>query len=418
MAAAVLAGLAFVAMQYASRGALPHPFNADPSEARMDFYNTAFWAHVPGAYNIWHSVYPPLSFVFVRLFTNASCYALTPYAARACDPAAAWAIVAFYLANGGLAFLAFWRSSAATAVPRTLALCLGLPMLYSLDLANLIIPCFTAFVLAEGGLLRARWARRLCLALSLNFKPYLLVMAIPRLLRLRIGWLVGVGVAGVIVYLVTLALFGAGSPRALLEDVYVYASSQTQAYADVNHLTAIAARSANLWQLTMPAVLRLGQGVSIGGFLVAALSRRPVNGRWLAALALTWVCGEGALHTQGFSADYTQIFLIFIVFLDAEATSASLFIRVLAYLLCFSPDITLLHVDTVSRVGFYSGRTSLVDFDLSFSQFVRPMLVVFMQIGLTGLVWRDAIRPKLASHHEGEQRRCRPYVRRHLTDVT
>ena len=50
---------------------------------------------------------------------------------------------------------------------------LGLPMLYALERGNLLILCFTCFVLGYGDLLRQRWLRCLALASAMNFKPYL-----------------------------------------------------------------------------------------------------------------------------------------------------------------------------------------------------------------------------------------------------
>jgi hypothetical protein len=389
MAAAVLVGLAFVAQHYLVRGHLPRPFNADPSQSLMDFYNTAFWANRPGAYNAWHTVYPPLSFLFSRLVTHHACYAGAADHARTCDPIAAWVIVGFYLVNIVLVALALRRSKVTVAVPRTLALCFGLPMLYGLELANLIIPCFSFFVLAEGGLLRFRWARHLCRGLAFNFKLYLLILGLPALIRGRIRWLIGVGGACLLVYLVTFLIYGSGTPRELIADLFFYAHGQSKLFGDENHLGAIAAQSQDLWSHTLPAVLRMGECIALVGILTGALSKRAVDSRRLSALALSLVCAEAALHTQGYSADYTQIFLIFMLFLETEWDPASSFVTLSAYLLCISFDHTLVHAESIVRRSFFSGRLVQVDFDLTLSQFIRPLLVVFIQGGLTCMVLRE-----------------------------
>lgn len=388
LAAAVLAGLVYVAQHYLAWGALPRPFNSDPSQSLMDFYNTAYWANRPGAYDIWHTVYPPLSLLFARLISRHGCYAGTPYDARACDPSAVWFIVAFYILNIALVFLTFRRSKAVSAVPRTFALCFGLPMLYGLDLANLIIPCFTFFVLAEGGLVRSRWLRHLCRALAFNFKLYLLVVALPFALQRRVRWVVGAGVAFLIIYLITLVIYRSGTPWQILKDLFYYAQVQSGVYLEENHLPAISAASHDVWRRTAPIVLRIGEGIALGGVFAGIWSKVAVDRRRLAALALSVLCTEAALHTQGFSADYTQVFLIFLLFLEREWTPPSAFVTVMAYLLCVSGDVTILHADSVFRTGYLSGATVRVDFGLTVSQFLRPLIVVFIQIGLTWMIVR------------------------------
>jgi hypothetical protein len=389
MAAAVLASLVYVAHQFSVWGHLPRPFHSDPSQSLMDFYNTAYWANRPGAYTIWHSVYPPLSFVFTRLITHRACYARTPFDARACDPAAVWFIVAFYLLNLALVFLSLRRSKDAVAIPRTLALCLGLPMLYGLELANLIIPCFTFFVLAEGELLRSATARQFCRAIAFNFKLYLLVIAVPRLLRLRVRWMIGLGGACLIVYLITFMLYGSGTPGEIITDLISYARGESKIFLVENHLSAISASSNDIWNHMLPLVLRVGEFVALAGILAGLPPKGVTNGRRLSALALSLVCAEAAIHTQGFSADYTQIFLIFLIFLDRDWNAWSAVVTITAYLLCVSADRDLIPAYSQSMLSFFSGTTVQVDFGLALSQFVRPILLVIIQFGLAGLIWRD-----------------------------
>lgn len=396
MAAVVLASLVYVALQYGVWGHLPRPFHSDPSQSLMDFYNTAYWANRPGAYTVWHTVYPPLSFVFARLITRRACYAGTPFDARSCDPAAVWLIVAFYLANVALVYLSLRRSRQAVAIPRTLALCVGLPMLYGLELANLIIPCFTFFVLAEGALLRSAVARQFCRAIAFNFKLYLFVIAVPKLLRLRVRWLLGLAAAFLIIYLITFVIFGAGTPREMILDLMSYARGETRTFLVENHLSTISANSNDIWNRTIPIALRIGEFIAVAGLLMGSTPGGSVNNHRLMALALSLVCAEAAIHTQGFSADYTQIFLIFVIFLDRDWSLGSAIVTISAYLLCVSADRSLIPGYSQSMQSFLSGYTVRVDFDLALSQFVRPVLLVIIQLGLAGLVWRDARLPSQA----------------------
>ena len=391
LCAVVLSSLAYVAAHFLAFGGLPRPLPSDPSQSLMDLYNTAYWANRDGAYDIWHTVYPPLSLIFAQAISRQACYATTPFDGRACDPGAAWFILAFYLLNIALVFLALWRSDRKTAAPRTLALCFGLPMLYALDFANLIIPCFTFFILAHGRLVRSRWLRHLFSAVAFNFKLYLLVVALPFALQRRVRWVLSAAAAFLVVYLVTLAIYGSGTPWQLLQDLLYYSRVQSGLFLEDNRLPAIARASGDAWAVTMPLVLRLGEGVALLALLAGIRSRGAVDRRRLAALALSVLCTEAALHTQGFSADYTQVFLLFLLFLEREWRPATAFVTVLAYLLCISGDFTLVHAETVFRAGYFSGSEVRVDFGLTASQFVRPLLIVLIQIGLAWMIVRKVI---------------------------
>lgn len=397
----VLAGLAYIVQHYVTLGHLPRPFNSDPSQSLMDFYNTAYWANRAGAYEIWHTVYPPLSFLFAQVITSQACYVGTAYEARTCDPAGAGVILAFYLLNVALVFLSLRRATAVAAIPRSLALCLGLPMLYGLELANLIIPCFTVFVLAEGRLLKSRWARHLFRGLAFNFKLYLLVVALPSALQRRFGWLFAAGAASLAIYLVTLMIYQSGTPWEIVTDLIFYSRDQSRLYIEQNHLAEIAAASDDIWNRTVPIVLRLGEAIAFIGLFSGFMLKDAVSNRRLSALALTIICAEAAIHTQGFSADYTQIFLIFLIFRERDWNFASAVAIVMAYLLCITADMTIVDAHREVEVSFFSGRLVEVNFGLTVSQFVRPLLIVVIQITLTCMVWRKFIE---SSNRRGRRR--------------
>lgn len=390
MGVAVLVSLAMVVRKYVVSRHLPHPFNSDPSQSFMDFYNTAYWANNAGTYRIWHSVYPPLSFLFTRLITNHSCYTQEPMLARTCDLAAVRFIFAIFFANSILVFLALRRSAVVAVVPRSVALCLGLPMLYGLELGNLIITCFTFFVLAESELLKIFWIRQLCRGVYCNLKLYLLVTIFPFVLRRHVRWVATISIFGLIVYVTTYLVFGAGSPMELAKDIFSYVDDQTILYRDQNHLGMIAAISHNIWNKTALIVVRCGELLAVIGILIGGLSDCPVDGRRMLALVLSIVSSEAAIHTQGFSADYTQIFLIFLIFLETEANPYATAIVASSYLLCIHVDILVFSAYANEAVSYLSGRIVRVDYGLTLGQFVRPVLLVLVQVCLVVLIWREA----------------------------
>jgi hypothetical protein len=389
LAAVVIASLAYVAWRFAVTGYLPHPFQSNPAESLMDLYNTAFWAHRPGAYSDWHTVYLPASFVLLRVWTAPACYRSDPYAGRACDPGALAPILAAYVVNMILVFLSLRRIDRRTALPRTLALCAGLPMLYGMDLANLIVPCFTGFVLAYGGLVRPAPLRSLFAALSINLKPYLLVLALPQMAARQGRWLLGVGAAGLGVYLITLAMEGAGSPSDIVKDLFVYAGSMPGLYAARNHLATMAPPRQALWNLIFPALIHLGQAGVASCYALSLIRPRGVDIARFTTLTLTLVCAEAALHTQGYSADYTLVFLIFMIFMQPWDGAPRVALIVSAYLLCISADHLFEPVTRVMVDSYWSRRRVLAEHGPALSQFARPALLLAIQYVLIGLVWRD-----------------------------
>ena len=74
LALAVVASFAATATFFSQNSYLPQPFVFDTNDTFMDWFNTAYWANNPGAYDVWRSIYPPLSFVFLDLTSLPGCH--------------------------------------------------------------------------------------------------------------------------------------------------------------------------------------------------------------------------------------------------------------------------------------------------------------------------------------------------------
>ena len=81
---AILAGITYHMTFLLLEGYLPAPFFYETYDTWMDWFNTAFWAREPGAYDVWRTIYPPITFVFLKIFGIDSCYT-GPVEARQCD---------------------------------------------------------------------------------------------------------------------------------------------------------------------------------------------------------------------------------------------------------------------------------------------------------------------------------------------
>ena len=116
-----------------------------------------------------------------------------------------------------------------TAVPRTLALCAGLSMTYALERGNVLLFCFTCLILAYGPLVRSARLRWIFAGLAVNFKVYLIGTIFAQLLRHRWRWFEGALAASVIIYLISFAIYGEGTPREIFNNVTAYAGAFQQA---------------------------------------------------------------------------------------------------------------------------------------------------------------------------------------------
>lgn len=386
---AVAASAGAAALWLARTGYLPQPFVFDTNDTFMDWFNTAFWANRPGAYDVWRSIYPPLSFVFLDLTTLPGCYLSSPFHARDCDWLARATILAFYLVDFVLVSIAFRRADARTALPRTIAFAIGLPLLFTLERGNLILVAFAAFVLAYGGITRSRAVRALSVAATINFKPYLLLPALAQAVRRDWRPLELAGIATVLLYCATLAWIGAGTPGELVSNTANWVNFVAgQVWNEVNYSTSYAPfllmRESQLPLLTfvssrlvegiegvVPIVIRATQGLALVTLAAAWLQPRALSEARIAAIML------GAYLVTQSPGGYTQVFLLFLVLLEPGRGGAIPAI-VAAYLLCLVGDWPLATVLELNTTSWLTGRPVNPSFGLTLGHFARPGLVVLI----------------------------------------
>ncbi|RYE67486.1 MAG: DUF2029 domain-containing protein, partial [Oxalobacteraceae bacterium] len=187
----------------------PQPFFYEPYDIWMDWFNVSYWSYEPGAYDSWGTIYPPFSFVFLRVFSWAPCYRETSgYLVRECDKLGIVTLHGFFLLNVVLLWLTFRKWHRPSSLWRTFALGLGLPSLYGLERGNLVVVTFTFIILGLGPLIKsARW-RWLMVGMAVNLKVYVLAAIFPQLLRRRWLWFEGAILSCILVYAVSFMIYG------------------------------------------------------------------------------------------------------------------------------------------------------------------------------------------------------------------
>lgn len=387
---AVVASFIGAARWFAATGYLPQPFVFDTNDTFMDWFNTAFWANHRGAYDVWRSIYPPLSFAFLHLFSLPGCYLDSPFHARDCDWLGRATIVASYLVDVLLVAIAFWRSDRRTAVPRAIAFAIGLPLLFTLERGNLILVCFAFFVVAHGPITRSRAWQAIATAATINFKPYLLVPVAALAVRREWRPLELAGLATVALYLATLAMVGGGTPGEVVSNTANWVTFVSgQVWNEVNYSTSYApfllirqsqmplldfvpSRLVEGIEFAVPIAIRTSQLLALFCLAAAWLQPAALSRNRLAAILL------GAYLVTQSPGGYTQTFLVFLVLLEPWQGSGPKIAIACAYLLCLVGDWPLATVIELNTSSWLSGRPVSPSFGLTIGHFVRPGLVMAM----------------------------------------
>ena len=402
----VLVGLLLAGWRFMQQGYLPQPFYYRASDSLLDLYSTAFWAHTAGAFSQWHSQYPPLSFIFLRFASLKSCYAPGYLSGRDCDWFARLVLFAIFLGNLALVYRNYRLSDPRTAIPRTIAMGLGLPMLYALERGNLLIPCFTCFVLGYGDLIRRQWIRCLALAAAMNFKPYLVFVVVPMIIKRRWAWAAACGLMGGAIYVATALWYGSGWPLQIIANETSYAGAPSKSYfSDLYYATSYwplirilhtlpaglrlaSAPVAAGWSMALTVALRAAQLTALASLVAALVRPAGADIRRLAALS---VAVSITAFTTG-SAGYAQIFLFFLVFYEPWRGPVRITVLLATYLLCIPIDYIVLPLAPQAAYSWLGGREVTAAAGVSIGQIVRPALLLIIQTGLVILNLQDIRR--------------------------
>src|SRR5690606_8130894 len=140
---------------------------------------------------------------------------------------------------------------------------------------------FAFFVIAHGRITRSRGWHWLSMAVTINFKPYLLLPVLAWAVKRRWRALQAAGIATVALYLVTLAIVGSGSPMVAACDTANWVVFQGgQVWNEVHYstsyapllqirvsqipiLTFVPSRTVEGIEMLVPMVIRASQAITL-----------------------------------------------------------------------------------------------------------------------------------------------------------
>ena len=393
--ASLIASLAWACYQFTQIGYLPLPFFPDPNDLYADGYSTSWWAFNGGMYEVWRTVYPPLSFVLTKLFAWRGCYNRDEFVSRDCD----WGLwswgLTFYLINGAIALRAFWIADRSTAVPRAIALTFGLPMLYTFEHLNMLIFAYTGMFVGFSPAFRSSWIRWFGVALAINLKVYLTVLLLGQLIVRRWRWVEGALAVTLVVTLLSWAVLGEGTPTQLYRNIVIFSSDSDRSsswqfviYAS-SYTSMIKFLASNFplmpilgswrlefWTTVLSLLILTVQGMSLLAFVAAWLRPGAVTRMRLTALCYMFVLVSSE------PGGYAMAGAVFLIFFERWEGPARITALICAYLMCLAVDVELVPIGEHILNGYLAGRMVWQDVWLSAGPFIRPGVVMVAQVAL------------------------------------
>lgn len=382
---------------------LPTPFYWEAFDTWMDWFNTAFRAHQPGAYDEWGTIYPPLSFVVLRVVTFSQCYTFAEqFSSRACDWYGMTTLHIFYVVNIVLTARTMMKIDRRTAFPRAFALTAGLPMVFALERGNIILLCYACLLLAYGPLLKSARLRWFFAACAINFKIYLIGTLFAQLLKRRWRWFEGAGLMTIGVYLLSYAMLGDGTPKQIYDNI----SNFSSAFLSVTPLDIMYTSTYQPLLYVMqgngfPILNMLGsQTVEIVPILVPILTYGTLSLVVLAVVATLVRPNAVPLHRVVFlsiatavitseAGMYTAMFIILFVFMEPFRGFGRSWSIIVCYILSIPADVPLFYVPPLVRDTYLFGQTIVAEYMVGLAPFIRPGLILSVVIAMSLVTTRE-----------------------------
>ena len=386
-------------------GYFPSPFFFIPVDTWMDWINTAEYSHVKGAFDTWGTIYPPFSFAFLEFVTNGNCYKFGLIEVRTCDVYGVISLHTLYLIIVLVTALTFIRIDRHIAFQRSVALTMGMPMLFALDRGNLVLMCYLCLLLAYGPLIhstRIRWFFGAC---AINLKIYLISTIFAPLIKGRWRWFEGAALMTVLVYLASLTIVGDGTPSQIYHNLVAYSGAMGEkvsidlAYYPLTYGPVLSLFKGNgfpiadyfrsdvteFLEFTLPLVTHAVQAtVVIAVFsALAKPSAVPVNRLIGHAVALSMITAE--------SGYYALVFLILFVFMEKWQGFGRIYSILVCYFLCLPFDFKITQTPPLVQESFFGGRMVFTEYAIGAGPFVRPALVLSIAAAMSFVTIRQVL---------------------------
>ncbi len=404
---AILAAIAHITWFFVQYSYLRQPFFYEPSGTWMDWFSLSQYAHRRGAYDVELTIYPPLSFVFMKVLSIKQCYANNfSEEVRYCDWLGIVGLCGFYLLSTVVAFFHFRKVDRFTYLPRWFAICFGFPMLYGFERGNLVFIAFIFYMIAYGPLVHSARLRWLAAGLLVNLKVYMIAAVLAPLAKRRWMAVEGALLATLCVYLITWWILGEGSPTQIFRNLASYSAGfgaqrvldlwfsssfvpvRTLTTGDFPIYSAFSSNQADWIYLSATALTYITQGLAVAA--VAATFLRPEVVPLHRVILFGAIVALSAKEAGG----YTGVFLIMSIFMERWRGWARPIAIILAYIVCIPDDFIIpIGLPPMLRDSYLGGRQVMSEFGIGPLSLLRPVLMFNACNCLAGVtlhdVWKD-----------------------------
>ena len=407
LASTVLIALIYDFWYFFTYKYFPQPFFYDMGDTWMDWFNPAFWSHMSGAYDSYLTIYPPLTYVILKMITWGPCY---PGAeggwSRECDVLGIISLHLVYVLCVVLTVRTMLKIDRRTALPRSLAISSGLPMMWGLDRGNVILITYIFMLLAYGPLLKSAWLRWLFAGLAVNMKVYLIGAIAAQLLHRRWRWAEGALIATVLIYLVTYAIFGSGTPIEIYYNITAYAdglvinnpldiwmASTMLPLEQLTHSTVfptllvLGSNLTNLIEFVTPLVMHAAQAIIVMGAMACFIRPEVVPRTRMVVLSV----GLAVMSTE--VSGYTEIIVLLFTFMEPSRGFLRRYALLVSYVICIPFDINIDSLPPLVKDAFFFRTQVIVEYAVQIGPFIRPILTLSIPTSLALLtiieVWQD-----------------------------
>ncbi|MHA6769992.1 hypothetical protein [Sphingobium ummariense] len=414
----IFAALAHITWYFIEYGYLRQPFFYEPSGTWMDWFSLSRYGHQSGAYDVELTIYPPLSFVLMKIFSIKQCYDNNfSEQVRYCDWLGIVGLCGFYVLAVILAFLHFRKVDKFTWIPRSIAVAFGFPMLYGFERGNLVFIAFSFYVLAYGPLVHSARLRWLAAGAVVNLKVYMIAAVLAPLAKRRWMPVEGALLSTLGIYLASWFIIGEGSPTQIVRNLVNYSSGfGAQRLLDMWFASSLVPVR-TLMQSEFPLFTVFSSTQVDGIYLFATGLTYVTQGLAVAAVAATFLRPEvvpnhrvilfGAIVALSAkeAGGYTGLFLLMSIFMERWRGWARPTAIILAYTVCIPDDLIIqAGFPPLVRDSFLGGREVAAQFGIGALSLIRPVLMFMACNCLAALtikdVWKDI-------RHQGWQDRWR-----------
>ena len=277
-------------------------------------------------------------------------------------------------------------------------------MLFLFDRLNLLVVAYAGMFAAYGYSIRSARLRWLGLAVAINLKPYFVAILLGQLLHKRWRWAEGALVATIAVGALAYVIVGAGSPMEIYRNIaefssdpnraaswpfIFYASSYTSLIQFLESsfplMAIVGSGPLDLWPGILRVVIHFTQAATIAACI--GIWWRPGAVSRIRAMTLCYTFVIITVEPGG----YTMAGAIFGVFFEAWRGPARIAI-VCAYLLSISFDVNWAYLGSFWADSYRTHGPVFFESWVTAGPFVRPGIVIAMQLALCAATFADVRR--------------------------